>query len=287
MPGQQLHDYAEEEILYNRFMEPALRQALSFLSFPKTDGTVLDAGCGPGGLFPLLLEALDPSGALVAIDRSTPHLRLAEKLVASQALQERVQLAHVDLESTLPYPDGSFDGVWSADVITPDDFADIPSVISELFRVLKPGGFLALFYGNWLRQQLLPGHSRLEHLISIAKEFAYARDRAWGGHNHPECAERWLREAGCQSTMLRLVPVSYHQPLPPHVHRFLADYSLGTFYDKAIQEFGARVGLDASDLALWRRLSDPASQDFILNQPDYVCVQVGMLAVSQKHARWG
>lgn len=57
MPGQQLHDYAEEEILYNRFMEPALRQALSVLSFPKTDGTVLDAGCGPGGLFPLLLEA--------------------------------------------------------------------------------------------------------------------------------------------------------------------------------------------------------------------------------------
>ena len=282
MPGQQLHDYAEEELLYNRFMEPALRQALSFLSFPKTNGRVLDAGCGPGGLFPLILEALDPSGALVAIDRSTPHLEAAKKLTISQALEERVQLAQVDLESNLPYPDGSFDDVWSADVITPDDFADIPSVVSELFRVLKPGGSLSLFYGNWLRQQLLPGHSRLEHLISIAKEFAYARDRAWEGHNHPECAERWLREAGCQSTILRLLPVSYHQPLPPHVHRFLADRSLGTFYDKAIQEFGARVGLDASDLALWRRLSDPQSPDFILNQPDYVCVQVAMLIVGQK-----
>ena len=41
-----------------------------------------------------------------------------------------------------------------------------------------------------------------------------------------------------------------HQPLPAHVHEFLAHYSPGTFYDKAIQEFGARVGLDASDLAL-------------------------------------
>ncbi len=284
MPEQQAHDYAEEELLYNRFLEPALRQALSFLPFPKTNGRVLDAGCGPGGLFPLLLEVLGPSGVLVAIDRSPPHLTVAEELIASQALQECVQLAHVDLESVLPYPDGSFDGVWSADVITPDDFADIPSVVSELFRVLKPGGFLALFYGNWLRQQLLPGHSRLEHLVSIAKEFAYARDRAWGDHNHPECAERWLREAGCQSTLFRLVPVSYHQPLPPHVRRFLANYSLGTFYDQAIQEFGARVGLDASDLALWRRLSDPASLDFILNQPDYVCVQVGMLAVGQKPA---
>jgi SAM-dependent methyltransferase len=286
MPGQQLHDYAEEEFLYNRFMEPALRQALSFLSFPKTNGRVLDAGCGPGGLFTLLLEALGPSGALVAIDRSTPHLEVAKKLTISQALVERVQLVQVDLESTLPYPDDSFDDVWSADVITPDDFADIPSVVSELFRVVKPGGSLFLFYGNWLRQQLLPGHSRLEHLISIAKEFAYARDRAWEGHDHPECAERWLREAGCQSIVLRLLPVSYHQPLPPHVYRFLADRSLGTFYQKAIQEFGARVGLDASDLALWRRLSDPQSPDFILNQPDYVCVQVAMLVVGQKPAPW-
>jgi ubiquinone/menaquinone biosynthesis C-methylase UbiE len=179
MPAQQLHDYSEEELLYNRFMEPALRQALSFLSFPKTNGRVLDAGCGPGGLFPLLLEALGSSGVLVGIDRSTPHLEVAKKLTTSQALEERVRLVQVDLESTLPYLDGSFDDVWSADVITPDDFADISSVVSELFRVVKPGGSLFLFYGNWLRQQLLPGHSRLEHLISIAKEFVYARDRAW------------------------------------------------------------------------------------------------------------
>ena len=90
----------------------------------------------------------------VAIDHSTPHLEVAKKLTTSQALAERVDLAQADLESTLPYPDGSFDDVWSADVITPDDFADIPSVVSELFRVLKPRGSLSLFYGNWLQQQL-------------------------------------------------------------------------------------------------------------------------------------
>jgi hypothetical protein len=45
---QQLHDYAEEEVLYNRFLEPAMREAISLLPFPKTNGR---AGCGPGGLF--------------------------------------------------------------------------------------------------------------------------------------------------------------------------------------------------------------------------------------------
>jgi predicted RNA methylase len=87
MPGQQLHDYSEEELLYNRFMEPALLQAMSLLSFPKTNATVLDAGCGPGGLFALLLEALGPSGVLVAIDCSTPHLEVAKKLITSHRLR--------------------------------------------------------------------------------------------------------------------------------------------------------------------------------------------------------
>jgi hypothetical protein len=109
----------------------------------------------------------------------------------------------------------------------------------------------------------------------VAKEFTYARDRAWEGDNHPECAQRWLREAGCQSTTLQLLPVSYHQPLPAHVHQFLAHYSLGTFYDQAIQEFGARIGLGASDIALWRKLSNPESADFILDHPDYSISRLG------------
>jgi SAM-dependent methyltransferase len=215
-------------------MEPALRQALSVLPFPKTNGRVLDAGCGPNGLFHLLLNALGASGTLVAIDCSVSHLKVAEDFIA-------------------------------------------PRVVSELFQVLKPSGFLALFYGNWLRR-----HSRLEHLISIAKELTYARERAWEGHNHPECAQRWLRESGCDPTMLQFLPVTYHQPLPADVRRFLTQYSLGQFYDQAIEEFGMRLGFDAADRVLWRSLSNPESPEFILDRPDYVCLQVAMLAVGLK-----
>lgn len=61
-----------------------------------------------------------------------------------------------------------------------------------------------------------------------------------------------------------------HQPLPAHVHEFLAHYSPGTFYDKAIQEFGARVGLDASDLALRQflvRLRNAKRQPALYHHP--------------------
>jgi hypothetical protein len=54
MTWQQLHDYAEEELLYNRFMESALLGALSNLSPPNIESIVLDAGCGPGA-FPSIV----------------------------------------------------------------------------------------------------------------------------------------------------------------------------------------------------------------------------------------
>lgn len=285
MAEKQLHDYVESELLYNRYLEPGLREALTFLPLPKTGVTVVDAGCGPGGLFSLLLDTLGSEVEIVGIDCSIPHLETAAKCIASNSLQESVELARADLASPLPFPDGCFDGVWSSDVITPDDFANIPNVVAEFFRVLKAGGFLALFYGNWLRQQLLPGYSRLEHRIGIAREFTFARERTWEGHNHPECAERWLLEAGFESTMLRLIPVSYRHPLPPDIRRYLSDYSLGTFYELAIREFGAHAGFNAADLDLWSRLSDPASPEFILDRPDYFCSQVAMLAVGRKPLR--
>ncbi|MGR9109038.1 MAG: methyltransferase domain-containing protein [Gammaproteobacteria bacterium] len=282
MADNQKHEYVEVELLYNRYLEPGLREALNFLPFPKDGGIVLDAGCGPGGLFSLLLDASGPGGKLVAIDCSGPHLKAAEAYTASHGLLDCIELTSVDMQKPLPYPNSYFDGIWSSDVITPDDFEDIPTVVTELVRVLKPGGFLALFYGNWVRQQLLPGYSRLEHRIGIAREYTFAKERAWEGESHPECALRWLREAGCESTRLRLITVSYDQPLPADVRRYLADYSLGTFYENAIQEFGTEAGMDAADSALWRRLSDPASADFILDREDYFCTQVTMLAVGRK-----
>jgi SAM-dependent methyltransferase len=276
------HNYAEAELLYNKFMEPALRAAVASLPLPRNNGRILDAGCGPGGVFPLLCKALGPTGQLVGIDFSEPHFAKAEEQIGKESSHKNVRIEKVNLMEPLPFPENHFDAVWAADVILPDDFVDAVDVVKRLVRVLCPGGILAIFYGNWLRPIFLPGYARLEHLICVAKELMYARDRGWDGYIHPERAELWLRQAGLTATRMDFFPVHYRQPLPNHVYEYVSRYSLREFYENAIRQYGDAVSLTAEDKVLWERLSDPASPDFILAQPDYYCAAFALLTVGQK-----
>jgi demethylmenaquinone methyltransferase/2-methoxy-6-polyprenyl-1,4-benzoquinol methylase len=98
------------------------RQAIAFLP----PGRVLDLGAGTGAAKPDLGEreivALDPSPEMLALN---PLLR-------------RV----VGKGEKLPFPDGWFDGVFSAYVVRNLD--SIPETLSEIARVLRPGGVAAI-----------------------------------------------------------------------------------------------------------------------------------------------
>lgn len=146
---------------------------------------------------------------------------------------------------------------------------DSGAVVTRLSRTLTPGGVLAIFYGNWLRPLYLPGYARLEHLICAARETMYARERAWQGQPHPERPLAWLRGAGLTGCRLQVLPVVYLQPLPEAVREYLGAAILGGHYADAVAACGREVGMTAEDEALWRRLSDPASPEYILDRSDY------------------
>jgi ubiquinone/menaquinone biosynthesis C-methylase UbiE len=95
---------------------------------------VLDAGCGSGPL----TEALRAKGALVTgFDSSTAMLELARERLGSD-----VDLQVADLSQPLPYADGAFDDVVCSLVL--HYLKDWTAPLSELRRVLKPGGRLLL-----------------------------------------------------------------------------------------------------------------------------------------------
>lgn len=54
-------DYADTEYLYNSLMAPALTDAIAALGL-RPGWRVLDAGCGPGGILPLLAAGVAPTG---------------------------------------------------------------------------------------------------------------------------------------------------------------------------------------------------------------------------------
>lgn len=271
-------DYADTEYLYNRLMAPALTGAMAALGL-RTGGHVLDAGCGPGGVLPLLWAGVAPTGAVLGLDVSAPHVERARQLMREHGLQDSVAVKVADLRADLPVAPRSFDAVWAADVLYPDTVGNSAAVVARLTRVLRPGGVLAIFYGNWMRPLYLPGYARLEHLICAARETVYSRDHGWQGERHPERPLAWLEAAGLTGCRIQLLPVIYHHPVPVAVRQYITTAILGGHYARAVAAGGTDVGMSAADEELWRRLSNPASPDFILDRPDYYAAVTPILAL--------
>lgn len=99
---------------------------------------VLDAGCGPG----YLVDALARRGFRVqALDAAEAMLKSASSRLSAIDSRFPVSFRQGDIEH-LPYDDQSFDLVCSTGVI--EYLADDEKVLAEMFRVLRPGGYLVL-----------------------------------------------------------------------------------------------------------------------------------------------
>jgi SAM-dependent methyltransferase len=102
--------------------------------------TVLDLGSGAGFDALRAAEAVGPTGAVIGVDMTPAMLERA------RAAAERLGLAHVRfVEGTieaLPLADASVDVVISNCVVNLS--ADVPQVLAEAHRALRPGGRLRL-----------------------------------------------------------------------------------------------------------------------------------------------
>ncbi|MFI2780357.1 class I SAM-dependent methyltransferase [Streptomyces sp. ALB3] len=123
-----------------RFPEdgPAYAAAVGELRLRPGD-TVLDAGCGTGRALPALRTAVGPDGTVVGADLTRAMLDAA--LRAGRRSSGALLLADV---ARLPLRAGTLDAVFAAGLIS-----HIPHPghgLSELARVVRPGGHLALFH---------------------------------------------------------------------------------------------------------------------------------------------
>ena len=115
---------------------------------------VIDVGCGAGRH---AFEAYRRGADVVAFDRDTSELRgvdtilraMAEKAEAPATASAKVVLGDA---LSLPYADETFDCVIASEILEhiPQDDA----AITELIRVLKAGGTLAVSVPRWLPERL-------------------------------------------------------------------------------------------------------------------------------------
>jgi SAM-dependent methyltransferase len=110
-------------------------------------GDALDLGCGDGRL-----TAYVRARSLVGADVSEVALARA------RARLPGAELVLVDPDEPLPFGDGSFDLVLCAETI--EHVRDVQLLLSEVRRVLRPGGWFAV---------TTPAHSRLTALRLLVR----------------------------------------------------------------------------------------------------------------------
>ncbi|MCX6842640.1 MAG: methyltransferase domain-containing protein [candidate division WOR-3 bacterium] len=105
--------------------------------------SALEIGFGTGHALLDLARAAGTEGRVFGIDISDRMVARARARVADAGLAGCVELVQGDAVS-LPWPDARFDAAFMAFTLELFDTPDIPVVLAECRRVLKPGGRLGV-----------------------------------------------------------------------------------------------------------------------------------------------
>jgi SAM-dependent methyltransferase len=172
-------DYAlqlsERELYRYRMMAEAARAAeteLWELAGIAPGATIADVGCGPGAMFPALVDAVGPEGSVVGVDAEPTTVNHAQALVdASGWPNVTVQVGTADATGL---PPASFDAVMMRHVLAHNGPRE-QAIVGHLATLLKPGGcaYLVDIDGDALR--IRPDDPQLAELNAAYHRFHAAQ----------------------------------------------------------------------------------------------------------------
>ena len=116
--------------------------ALECLSIVEGE-TVLEIGFGTGYCLKRIAESIGQTRKVFGIDISSGMIKIAKKRLEKAGIVERAELYCGDA-STLPFDDNTFDAVFMSFTLELFDTPEIPQVLEQIKRVLKPEGRLGI-----------------------------------------------------------------------------------------------------------------------------------------------
>ena len=128
------------------FIKPVRQKAVELLELKEGD-RVLDVGCGPGGSFPYLVDAVGPSGRVVGVEIS-PVISVNARRRIEKNGWRNVELIEADARTA--HLTGTFDGLlmFATDVMLLDD------ALENLFAHLAGNARVAAFGAKSSRHRL-------------------------------------------------------------------------------------------------------------------------------------
>lgn len=233
--------------------------------------TLVDFGCGPGGMATALAEA-SPGARVIGLDGEPVLLEAAEHIAKERggpaSMVRYEQIRFEDGRAALSAAIGSeADLIWASGVI--HHVPDQQGTVDDMAALLAPGGRIALAEGG-LPMRFLPwdvgvGRPGLEARMENAQHTRLAALRAGlpGTVPMPYGWQEVLRRADLID--VQSVGFQINRPAPPG--SLVMENALHTLGHQAadLVELGL---LDSEDAGVWRRLLDPDDATWLGRRTD-------------------
>ncbi|KDN23445.1 class I SAM-dependent methyltransferase [Amycolatopsis rifamycinica] len=229
--------------------------------------TVVDVGCGAGGMSVLFARELarGGGGTVVLLD-ATPKLLAEAGRAVGEVAGESVEVVGLLGDLTDPALDvPAADLVWASGVL--HHVGDQQAALRTLGGLLRPGGVLAISEGG-LEMRCLPwelgvGRPGLEQRLLAARASWFERMRAGipGSVAMPYGWPRALREAGLHDVESFGALIDHPMPGSDLLREYVV-HRVGWFAESAGE------WLAADDRAAVAALTDPRSPDFLGHRDD-------------------
>lgn len=129
--------------------------------------SVIDYGCGPGGLALEIARRVGADGHVHGADLNPQFVALARDNLAAAGFAARSTIHHIS-DDRIPLGNDSADRLVCKNVL--EYVTDYAAVIAEFHRVVKPGGICHLVDSDWGMLALEPlGQAKLGELLSAAQ----------------------------------------------------------------------------------------------------------------------
>ncbi len=207
---------------------------------PQPGETILDVGSGSGALDRMVARRW-PANPVTAVDVNPFLQREAMALAAEEGLHAAIAFRPGSAEA-LPFPDGSFDCVFTVTVL---EECDADKALREAWRVLRPGGRLGVI----VRAIDLPQWWNVE-LTPALRARAETPPQSCGARGVADASlYRRMRTAGFAELMCSPSLVTLDRPDGP-IWRYREDHLLSL--------------LTPEETAIWHTLTGAARHDGVL-----------------------
>lgn len=230
-----------DEILKTQLRATAENNAAFLLPHLSPGLRLLDFGCGPGTISVGLARAVAP-GEMHGVDMDASMIELARSVANSQSQDNAI--FHVGDVTDLKFEDNFFDVAHCRSVLM--HVPDTAAVLSEVRRVLKPGGIIAC------REMICESAFTHPDFDIMRRSWEMFEDLVQADDGHPQMGKDMkghILKAGFVDVRMNASFSIYSSPEEiDSIHRLISQWLLSSEVQEAAMKYGASSSRLVNDL---------------------------------------